>query len=337
MQVRTLLCVALMSAAPALAQKQPHDFLKTVGGFDGGELAKLDRGDVISTTIDTGVKNELALMGAARIRGTITTFLELYNDIESFEAELGTAKKLSDPPTMADLNGLEFTSGDLKSMRKCKVGDCGIKMGEQTLNELQTQFDWDAPNAEQALVRFVHERILEYAKAYRTGGNSQLAVYRNKKRPQYVAKEFEGLLENSPYVLQYRPELHEYLLDYPNATLDGASDFLYWSIINFGPKPTIRVNHVTIYPTEEGPNGATIITSKQLYYSHYFDTGFELYTLLPDADHPDDGFYLVALNRYRTDLGGGITGSVMRLGAEAGTKGAMEDTIEAAQTAVEKR
>ena len=47
-------------------------------------------------------------MGAVRIKGTIQTFLENYHDIERFEAALGIAKKLSDPPKMSDLEGLEF-------------------------------------------------------------------------------------------------------------------------------------------------------------------------------------------------------------------------------------
>jgi hypothetical protein len=325
-----------MAATSVFAQKQPHTFLKTVGGFTDKDLATLDGGAVISTTLDSGVDNELAFMGAVRIKGTIETFLEHYRDIETFEAALGTAKKLSDPPTMSDLQGLEFEKGDLKALRNCKVGDCAIKLDEETLEELQSQIDWSAPDAGAAVVRFIHERVLEYANAYEKGGNAELAVYRNKSKPQYVAKEFEALLDNSPYVLQYRPELHKYLTDYPKATLEGASDFLYWSIINFGPKPTLRLNHVTIYPTEKGKNGATIITSKQLYYSRYFDTGFELYTLVPDAARPDNGFYLVTVNRYRTDLGGGLTGKVMRLGAAVGTKSAMEDTIAAAQAAVQK-
>jgi len=325
-----------MVATPALSQKQPHGFLKEIGGFTDAALTKLDGGSVISTTLKTE-NNELALMGAVRVRGTIQEFLAIYRDIETFEATLGIAKTLSDPPKMSDLEGLEFEKSDIKALEHCKVGDCDLKVGEEMLNQLKSDIDWNAPDAHDTVVRFLYENILAYVNAYAEGGNATLAVYRNKKKPQYVAKEFEALLEQSPYVLQYRPELHKYLLEYPKATLDGASDFLYWDVINFGPKPTLRVNHVTIYPTEEGPNGATIITSKQLYYSRYFDTGFELYTLVPDEARPDNGFYLLTLNRYRTDLGGGLTGKVMRRGAEAGTKGAMKDTIEAAQAAVQKR
>ena len=37
-----------------LAQNRAHTFLKTVGKFGDSELSALDKGDVITTTIDTG-------------------------------------------------------------------------------------------------------------------------------------------------------------------------------------------------------------------------------------------------------------------------------------------
>ena len=55
--------------------------------------------------------------------------------------------------------------------------------------------------------------------------------------------------------------------------------------------------------------------------------------MIPDEARPQSGFYLVALNRYRTDLGGGLTGKVMSLGAAAGTEDAMKKTLQNAQKA----
>lgn len=327
----------LMSAwAPGFAQKQPHDFLESVGGFSDSDLTVLDNGDVITKILDTGINNELALMGAARMQGTIDGFLELYRDIERFEGELGPVNKLSKPPTLADLNALVFDKGDLKSLERCKVGDCDINIGAQALEQLHQKIDWSDPGANAAVTRFLHEEILNYVVAYETGGNEALAVYHNKSHPESISKDFTALLERSPYVLQYEPELHQYLLDYPKATLPRSSDFFYWSVLGFGPKPTLRVNHVTIYPTQDGANATTIIASKQLYFSHYFDTGLELYTVFPGAQSSGDGFYLVALNRYRTDLGGGLTGKVMRMGAASGTEKAMRDTIKNAQAMMAK-
>ena len=328
--------VCLGLAAPGFAQKQPHDFLKSVGGFDDGALSKLDSGDVITVTLDTGVSNELALMGAARMDGTIEAFLPLYRDIERFEAGMGLAKKLSSPPKLSDFDTLELAKSEFKALSNCKPEDCAIHLSQEGLDELRSQIDWSDPNASDAVLRFVRQRLLGFATAYEEGGNAALSVYRNRQEPRAVAGEFEKLLDNSPYILRYEPELHRYLLDYPKATLAGSSGFLYWSVIGFGPNPTLRLNHVTIYPTGEGANATTIITSKQLYYSRYFDTGLELYTLVPDDAQPGAGFYLVALNRYRTDFGEGLMAKIMSKGAAWGTEDAMRKTIANAQAAVKK-
>jgi hypothetical protein len=332
--VTLVLALLELHGVAALAQDRAHKFLKTVGGFDDSALARLEQGEVITKTIDTGDNNELALMGAARMKGTISAFLPLYNLISNFEKKLGPARKFSSPPQLSDVAGLELESSELKALSKCKVEDCDIHLSEQTLTELRSRVDWKDPNADKKALEFVRECIVEFASAYLSGGDKSLSVYRNKSEPLAVAAALDKLVEKSPYIQTYRPELHRYLLEYPKAELPGASGFMYWSIIGFGPKPTLRLNHVTIYPVEKGANATTIIASKQLYYSRYFDAGLELYTLLPIESRPDTGFYLIAVSRYRTDLGGGLTGKVMRAGASSGVEGAMKKILANAQESV---
>ncbi len=69
---------------------------------------------------------------------------------------------------------------------------------------------------------------------------------------------------------------------------------------------------MTIRPTEKGVNGSVIIASKQLFFSHYFDTGLELQILVRDQEYPEDGFYLVSLTRYRSSAMTGMVGSMVR-------------------------
>lgn len=60
--------------------------------------------------------------------------------------------------------------------------------------------------------------------------------------------------------------------------LPNGTSFLYWQETEFGLKPTIRINHLTI---REAPD-STVVASKMLYASHYFWTALELRVLLPD-------------------------------------------------------
>jgi hypothetical protein len=123
------------------------------------------------------------------------------------------------------------------------------------------------------------------------------------------------------------PELRNYLLQYPTATLPGATSLLYWQETTFGLKPILRISHLVIW---EGADN-TLVASKMLYASHYFWTALELRTLFPDPAR-GPGFWLVTINRSRTDGLTGFTGFFVRRRArseiQAGTLGVLESTKE---------
>ncbi|HEY7817616.1 MAG TPA: hypothetical protein VIG29_05325 [Vicinamibacteria bacterium] len=327
--------ILLSIGVPAQAQ-EPQQFLSTVGTLTPTEIGLLEGGSVVVKALETPVKNELAILGAARVRATTEFFLRMYRDIERFETGWGVTKKLSSPPKLEDFEALSLPEEDWKSLRDCKPGDCEVKLQEAALAHLRSEVDWNDPGAREKVLNFLRERALEYAAGYLEGGNERLGVYRDSQKPMVVAEEFRGLLENSPYVMSYRPELHRYLLAYPQESLPGASDFLYWSMIDFGGKSTFRLNHVTLYPLAEGPNGTVVIASKQLFFSHYFHTGLELMTLVTDREHQKDGFYFVALNRYRTDLPGGLFGKMAVNVAADSARESTERYLTATKAAIEK-
>lgn len=334
--IRSSALLLLLGLSARGEAQEPHRFLSTHGTLTPSEIGLLDGGGVVVKVLPTPVKNELAVLGTARIRANTEFFLRMYRDIERFETGWGVTKKLSVPPKLEDFAALEIPEEDWKALRDCKVSDCELKLQEPAIAHLQSEVDWSDPSAGRKVADFFRARALEYSQGYLEGGNEKLGVYRNGDKPLAVAEEFRGLLENSPYVMSYRPELHRYLLEYPRASLPGASDFLYWSMVDFGGKPTFRLNHVTIYPLGEGSNGTVVIASKQLYFSHYFHTGLELITLVTDSEHPDDGFYLVALNRYRTDLPGGLFGKMARKVAEDSARGSTERYLAATQQAIDR-
>ena len=127
------------------------------------------------------------------------------------------------------------------------MGDCDVKVGEENLERLHREVDRDAPDARERATNVVHEMVFSYVEAYRRGGHVELAVYRDKKRPNFIAEEFKRLLENPPYVPAYFREFHEYLLNYPRVELPHSADFFYWTKNEFGLKPIVRLSYVTIY------------------------------------------------------------------------------------------
>jgi hypothetical protein len=88
-----------------------------------------------------------------------------------------------------------------------------------------------------------------------------------------------------------------------------VSEFLYWSIETFGLKPVTSITHVSIYVQPE----RTVVASKQIYASHYFDASLGLTAALDDPGAVSGpGMYLLYLNRSRIDLLSGFFGGLRR-------------------------
>jgi hypothetical protein len=144
-----------------------------------------------------------------------------------------------------------------------------------------------------------------------------MATFVDKEHPVDSSAEFRRLLAESPYLVEYVPEFHRYLQDFPKGTLAGAEDAFPWTKDKFGPKPTISIYHTTLWSDPAAP-GRAVLGSKLVYASHYFQSGLDLLAVLPAAG----GFYLMDLYRLRIDpptgmLSGAILGKI-RGGIEQG-------------------
>jgi hypothetical protein len=201
---------------------------------------------------------------------------------------------------------------------------------------MQRDVDWSAPDAHTQANRLIRQMMLERTQTYMQSGDEGLGEYRDKKRPLFLEKEFDGLLENSPYLVRYLPEFHRYLDDYPKADLPGSEDFFYWSRVKFGLKPTVRLSHVVLYPYEVEGRKNLAIGSKMLYASHYFHTALELKVLVRDTAKPEaNGFYLVSLNRSRSDGLTGLFGGIVRSKAQSEAQKGVAAALDAARKALE--
>lgn len=133
----------------------------------------------------------------------------------------------------------------------------------------------------------------------------------------------------SPYLYEFVPEFHWYLQEYPRARLSGTEDFIYWSKEKFGLKPVVSLTHVTIYRRKQGSITNTLIASKGIYASHYFDASLGMTGFVHDEG--DAGLpvpYLMYLNRSRADaLKGGFSGLKRTIVESRARKGLEENMI----------
>ena len=278
--------------------------------FSADDLRALDGGDVVITSFDTRVSQELAHVGVVYLDASPADFLDRFRDIEEFESGPGIPQigRFSSPPRIEDLQGLTLPERDLEALPSCRPGDCALKLSADGMKRFRNEVDWSSPTAAQQANEIAREMILELVFAYQAEGNGALGSYADSDEPMPVAEQFRGLLTNRDPLPNPVPALLTYLEHYPLGFPPGADEFFYWTVVDFGLKHTIRVNHVTIYPLVDGspPGDAYAIAIKQLYASHYFHTTLELrfVTAHPPASGRD-GSSLISITRSRTD---GMTG-----------------------------
>jgi hypothetical protein len=284
-------------------------------GFSAADLRAHDAGEAVVKSLDTPVRRELAYFGVVYIDAPTDRFVSRFGDIERFERGPGIPQigRFSVPPRLADLASLTLPAKDVTALAGCRSGDCDVKVSAAAMTRFHNQVNWSSPNAALEANAVARAMILELVTAYQADGNAALGHYDDRGESVLVAEQFCALLTSVDALPVPMAELMTYLRDYPRSRPAGAEDFFYWSVVDFGLKPTVRVNHVIIYPLPGRPSGVShIIALQQLYASHYFQTTLELRFLVDDHRADRRGFSLVSITRSRIDGTSGLTGSLLR-------------------------
>jgi hypothetical protein len=284
-------------------------YLSTIVRPTRAERNSLLAGEPIAKLLDADPGSEVAVFGGIWINAPIRRYVEAVKDIENFERGKGfrVTKRISAVPAIEDFAAMRLPAEDVEDLRTCRVGDCEVKLGADGLRRFQTEIDWRAPNRNDAANAILRQLALAYVTGYLEGGDERLAVYRDSSRPTFVAREFRLMVDQMPELTTFMQNLRTYLLGFPRVRPADMTSFLYWQDVQFGLKPTLRISHLSI---REGPDD-TVVASKMLYASHYFETALELRTLVPDPSG-GQGFWLFTVSRSRSDGLSGFVGHLVR-------------------------
>lgn len=331
----------LVAAAPTTAQSVSFvNNLLRQQRFSAADLRALDAGAAVVKSLDTPVRRELAHFGVVHIAAPPDRFVDRFRDIERFERGPGIPQigRLGIPPRPEDLASLTLTGKDITALPACRPGDCDVKLSTAAMTRFRTQVNWSSPNAALQAHDVARALILELVRAYQASGNAALGQYDDRGEPLLVAEEFRALLTSGNLLPLPVPGLMAYLEEYPRSQPSGAEDFFYWSTVDFGLKPTVRVNHVIIYPLAGRPSGVShVIAIKQLYASHYFQTTLELRFLVEDSRRANrPGFYLVSITRSRIDGTNGLKGALLRSVINRRSRSAVRGYLEHLKRQVER-
>ncbi len=335
---------ALLIAVVSLAAQSGSTVERLVTqtlGFSTGDMQALDSGSAVIRSLDTPVHEELANVGVVYVDAPPEQVVEQFRDIERFERGPGIPQigLFASPPRLEDLEALTLPEADVEALPGCRPGDCEVKLSATAMERFRTDVDWSSETAARQADAVAREMILELVRAYQADGNAALGSYVDGGRPLLVAEQFRALLASGSPLPAPVPALLAYLDDYPHGLPAGADDFFYWTVVDFGLKPTIRVNHVTIYPLAAGsPSGvAYAIAIKQIYASHYFHTTLELRFLVDHARGAGrTGTALISITRSRNDGMTGFKGWFLRPIIRRRSRDAVRNYLEHVKRQVER-
>ena len=185
--------------------------------------ASLVAGEPVAKLLDADESKEVAVFGAVWVDAPMRRYVGLVKDIEKFERGGGfkLTRRISATPRAEDFADMRMSDEDVADLRTCKVGNCNVKLDEKALARFQTEIDWNAPNHKAAVESLMRRLALEYVTGYVQGGDERLAVYRDKARPTFVAREFREMIDATPELTAYMPVMRRYLLEFPKTTIHG--------------------------------------------------------------------------------------------------------------------
>lgn len=302
---------ALLAASLGLAQAPAPDVERVLAerfGFTAADTAQLRGGEIVIRTAPLEGP-EMAAFGAVRIPDDKERLVRWVRDIEGFRkaADLGVARKLSSPPTINDFGDLSLDAAELDTLRRCKPGDCGLRLGDQAIARFQAEVPWDAPDAGRRANLLARQLLLKYAEAYLRGGDGALGAAHDERKPRVVADDFRALIQDATNLYALAPPLAAYLAQYPGGPSLPVEEFLYWAKGGLGTDPSITLHHLVIY---RDPAGGIFVADKQLYASRYVDASMLILWLAPPPD--GKGYYLLAGFRARSQLLEGFTARMLR-------------------------
>lgn len=295
---------AQVQAGARVPDGEPARFLQQFIGLTAAQIEEARGGRVVTKVLDSKEKDEVALFGIVTVDVARENFIQRVRDLPNYLRTPGRSAfgLFSTPATAADAAAFVAEQSDLDAIKDCKPGDCNVKMPTPNIEQFRSSIDWSVPATARAKVEtLVRERSAAYVNRYRSGGTAAMVEYGDQKNAGRASDVFASLLAQSPYLFHYMPVFHEYVKDYPSGSLPGVTDAIYWANDKLPSlRPLLTLNHVSVYAP---PNSAlALVTTKQLYASHYFLGSFTLATVLDRPDAPGGkGVYYIVVQRMRFD------------------------------------
>ncbi len=341
---RAFLCTSAVlllfgDAATTGSTDPARRFLATTFNVTAAELARIDDGRVIARTLEASDKREVATFGIVRVRMTPEFYVDRLLDIASFKKDEAILQigAFGHPPSLHDVDELTLDDSDVRYLRRCRVGSCGVQLSAEAIDRFRHEVDWRGPDARRQANALMRRILVEYVTDYQNAGGWASMQYADQPEPVDVRREFVALVTSKGGGWNEFPALRQHLVEYPKTNTSGMIDLMYWSKERVGRKAVASVTHLAISRTSGGSPAEYAVASKQIYGTHYFDASLGLTVLLSDPSASAAATYLVYVNRSRVNVFGGVFGGVARSIVTAKARATVSNQLARLQQMLERQ
>jgi len=197
-------------------------------GFSASDLRALERGEAVTRILKAEIvaannTAEVAVEGAVRVDVPSRVFIEAVADVTAFRNQ-GMVRFgiIGASPQASDFEGISLPARDALEMKACRPGRCGLKLTREDIEEFRSKVDGRRSDFNRQVDLFAREKLLGVMKAYVREGASAFPALDDKPTAVSLKEQLDGLLRNTPELLTYYPEIHDYVRDYPRHPLAGS-------------------------------------------------------------------------------------------------------------------
>jgi hypothetical protein len=310
-----------------------RSYLMTSFNLTPADVDRIDRGRVFTRTLPAKERREVDTIGVVRLPASAQAYVARLTDIVHFKQDEAVLQigVFSSSPSTDDLASLTLDEADIRNLRDCRVGRCGVRLPGRTIARLQEKVDWKTSDAPQRAMALFRQMLADHANAYLQLGPAAAMDYADRAAPVNVAREFTSLAASDPDGCQQFPLLWRHLIEFPTSRSPDTTDILYWSKERVGRRGVVSITHLAISRSAVDAPVEYVIGSKQIYASHYFDASLGITVLVRAQSGPATSTYLVYVNRSRLDVLGGMLGGVARAIISSRARAVVSDQLDKLQ------
>lgn len=322
------LCAFFVASVYCAEPPDLNALLQERGDISTDDLRQLGDGFIAKQLNIGDPATGLVLVGIMKLDsdpGSVHSAMSRAQDMLGNSVDVGikALNVIAEPARDDEFAAYELTKVEKEALESCELGDCRVKLTAELINYVQS-LDYQAEEDAATFTSMYRQQLTEMVRDYQQTGNRALWVYRDKEEPLRVQDGFEAALEEFSAAVELFPNLIAHLVDYPNTQLEGeAEEFLFWSVLDFGQRPTLTVNHVaSIRPAN--PEFGYVVMIKNIYANHYFGGRVTLGVVLSEGALDAPGTYLVLIDQLLYD---GRLNRILRAVVKRGIVNDMENRL----------